>query len=73
MLRIGTPGDASLGEIVRGNFHSDFIAGQDADVVHTQFTGNMRVDYVTVSKLDFESRIRHCIHNGTFNFNDIIF
>src|SRR4051794_28224880 len=50
-------GDATSGEVVRGELHLDPIAGEDADVVHAHLPGDVREDLVAVLQLHAEHRV----------------
>jgi hypothetical protein len=50
-------GDPTSGEVVRGEFYLDTIAGQDSDVMHTHFSGNVGQHLVAIFKLDTKHRI----------------
>ena len=40
-LSLGAPGDPAAGQIVRGHFHRNLVAGQNPDEIHSEFSGNM--------------------------------
>ena len=76
---LGTPGDPGLGQVVGRHFHRDFVAGQNADEVRPQLTGNMCQNTVAVGlalfveQLDLENGVGHGLPYDTFYFNDIFF
>src|SRR3954452_13312678 len=51
-------GDATSGEVVGSEFHLNLVAGQDADVVHPHFPGDVRQHFVAIFELDPEHRVR---------------
>jgi hypothetical protein len=40
--------NATSGEVVWGEFHLNFVAWKNTDVVHTHFSGDMRQHFVAV-------------------------
>ena len=50
-------GDAALGEVVGGHFHSDLVAFQDTDVILAHFAGNVAEHGGAVLQLDAEQRV----------------
>ena len=48
------PGDPALRQIVRAHLQLDGIAFDDADIIHSQLTGNIRRNDVAVGQPDFE-------------------
>ena len=45
-----TPSNAALGQVVGTHLYGNLIAGQDADVVHTQLAGNMGQNLVAIGQ-----------------------
>lgn len=67
-----SPGDSALGRVVDGNFHRDLIARENADIVHSELTGNMSRDNHVIRKLNLERSVRQRFHDCTFELNYII-
>jgi hypothetical protein len=40
--------DSSFGQVVRGHFHLHFVTGENLDVVHTHFTGDVGNDLMPI-------------------------
>src|SRR5207247_5623681 len=73
--RSGLPvaeGDAPLGEIVGGQLHGDAVAGQDADAVSPQPSGQVRQNHAVMLQLHAEQTAGKLFQNNSGNF-DIIF
>ena len=68
---LGSPGDPALGEVVRRHLNCYLIARNDSDVVHSELTGNMSKDLVSVSQLHLKIRIGQSLYNCTFDFDNI--
>jgi hypothetical protein len=65
-------GDPSFAEIVRGEFHRDFIAGQNADVIFAHLAGDVRRNYVTVFEFDPEHGIGQGFCNGALHLDMVL-
>jgi len=72
-LRLATPRDSSFRQIVRAHFQFYRIALYDSDVVHTELTGNIRRDGVTVGKLHFERCVGQRFDYLSFRFDYVVF
>ncbi len=68
-----TEGDAALGEIVRGEFHGDAIACEDADAVAAETAGEVGEDHAFVLKLDAEQAAGEFFEDGAGYFDAIFF
>lgn len=66
------PGNASLGQVIDRNLDGHAVAGQNFNVIHTQFAGNVRGHDVTVRQLDFEASVGKCFHHRAFKLNNVI-
>ena len=51
-------------EVVGGELHLDAVAGEDADVMHTHLSADVREHFVTVLELDPEHGVRERFGNG---------
>ncbi len=49
--------DATASEVVGSEFNLHFVAGENSDVVHPHFPGDVRQDSVAILEFDSE----HCI------------
>ena len=67
-----SPGDSALGRVINGDFHRDLIARENADIVHSEFTGNVRRHDHIVRELYLERSVRQSFYDGTFKLNYII-
>ena len=69
-----SPGDPTLGQIVDRNLDGYGVARENADIVHTEFTGDMCVHDISVWQFHLEGGVRQSLqHNAVFKFNQIIF
>ena len=68
-----SPGDASLGEIVRGDLDRDGIAGKNFDIVHAKLARNVCGHDMTVREFYFECGVRQCFdYLAVFKFYKIV-
>ena len=70
---LAAPGDPAAGQIVRGHLHRDLVAGQNPDEIHSEFSGNMRQNRVSISNVYLERRVRQGFHHYAFHFNHVGF
>ena len=68
-----TPDDPAFRQIIGGQFQSNLVAGQDADVIHTQLAADVGQDYMLVFQLHLEHGVGQLFHYPAFNFNHIGF
>jgi len=61
--------NTSFGKIVRRHFDLHLVTGQNFDVMHSHFTGNMADDDMTVLKLHPEHGIGQSFQYGTILFD----
>ena len=66
-------GDAAFAEVVRGEFHLHFIAGENADVVLAHFPGDVSGNHVTVIEFHAEHGVWQGVDHRTFHFNLFFF
>jgi hypothetical protein len=65
-------GDPTSGEVVRGEFNLNLVAGEDTDVVHPHLAGDMGQDLVAIFKLDPEHGVRERLGDCAFKHNRIV-
>ena len=53
----GAPGDPPLRRVINGYFHRDLIAGQNLDIIHSQFPGDVRRNDHLIGQLYLEGSI----------------
>lgn len=70
---LGSPRYPALGEVVNGDLNSYFIAGQYANIVHSQLPGYVSHDYVPIRELDLEGCVGQCLKHNAFKLNYVIF
>ena len=58
------PGDTALGQIVGAELQRDFVAGQNANEVHAQLSGDMSCYLVPVFEFHQKHGVRHSFENG---------
>jgi hypothetical protein len=64
--------DSASGEVVGRKLHSDPVARQDADEVHSQLARYVRQDAVAVLELDSEHRVGQWLQHSSFDLNRIL-
>jgi hypothetical protein len=62
--------DATLGQVVRGHFQGDLVAGQDADAVLAHLAGEVRRDFVAVFQRHEESRVGQHLVDGALHVDE---
>ena len=65
--------NATSGEVVRGEFDLDLVAGQDADVVHPHLSGDVSQQLVAVVELDTEHGVGQALKNRALHQNCVFF
>jgi hypothetical protein len=68
-----TVGDPSFGQVVRGQFDFDAIAGQNFNVVPPDLARNMGKHIEAIVEIHAEHSVRQGIHNGSFHLNQVLF
>ena len=71
-LLLGSPGYASLCEIVNRDLNGNLVTRQYSNIVHSELSGDRSCYYVSVGKLYFEDRVWQCLNYRAFKFNNII-
>ena len=66
-------GDAAVGEVVRGHFDIDLVAGEDADAVFAHFAGGVRQNFVAVVELYAKHRVGEDFGDDAFEFEEVFF
>jgi len=61
--------NTAFGKIVRRHFDLHLVTGQNFDVMHSHFTGNMTDDDMTILKLHSEHGIGQSFQYGTILFD----
>ena len=72
-LLLASPGDASAGQIVRRHLHRDLIAGENPDEVHSELTGDMSKDRVTLADIYHKHRVGQGLDYRALEFDYIVF
>ena len=72
-LSLGAPGDPAAGQVIRGQLHRHLVAGQNPDEIHSELSGNMRQNHVSISNVYLERRVRQGLDNHAFHFNHVGF
>ena len=72
MFLFGTPGNASLGEVIYRHLNGYAITGQNTDIVHAKLSRNVCGHDMTVGKLYLEGGIGQRLNHNTLKFNHII-
>lgn len=70
---LGAEDDTTFGQIVRCQLHRDFVARQNADVVHTHLSGDMPEYDMAVLEFDSECCIGQVFLNFTLHFYHVFF
>ena len=70
---LASPVDSAPGDVVGRHLDRDLVAGQDADEIHAQLSGNVRQDLVAVLKFDLKHGVRIGFNDCAFHFNYIAF
>ena len=68
-----TEGDAALGEIVRGHFEGDLVAGDDPDMVFLELAARVGDKVVTVFEGDAIATVRQHFGNAALHFDEFFF
>ena len=70
---LGAEDDARAAQIIRGQLHGYFIAGENADVVHAHFSRDETKYYVTIFELYPERCVGQILDNLALHFNQVFF
>jgi hypothetical protein len=73
LLLFASPGDPSARQIVGRHLYRDFVAGENADKVHPELSGNVREDDVSVSDIHLEHRVGQGLNHRALEFDYIVF
>ena len=68
-----TEGNATFGQVVRGEFQSDLVASKDANAISAKPAGQVSQDYAFVFQLDAKKAARKFFENRASNFNAVLF
>lgn len=66
-------GNSPAAEVIRGQFHGDFVAGQDFDKMHAHFARNVTEDFVAVLKYYAERSIGQALLDHAVNLDGLFF
>jgi len=66
-------GNATLGQIVGLQLQGDFVAGEHADVVAAQSSGQVRENDALMFELNTKKSARKLFQNGTGYFDAVLF
>ena len=66
-------GDAAFRQIIRGKFHGDAIAGQNADPVAAEAPRQVRKNYALMFQLHAEKPAWELFEDGAGYFNAVFF
>ena len=69
---LASPGDPTLGQIIRRHLNGYFVTGQDLNEVHSELAGNMCQNGVSVANVNFEHSIRQCIGYDALNLDYVV-
>jgi len=69
---LGTPSNASLGQIVYRHLNGNLVTGEDSYIVHSEFTRYVSSNYMLVRELDLEGCIGQSLNYDTLKLNYII-
>jgi hypothetical protein len=58
-----------MSQVVRGKLDEDAVAGEYADEIHADFSGNVGQDAVTVGELDAEHCVRQRLNDRPLDLN----
>ena len=67
-----SPGDASLGQVIYRNLNGYAVTGENANIVHTKLTRDMRGHDMTVGELHLEACVGQCLNDHAFKFDYVI-
>ena len=70
---LAPPGNAPASQVIRRKLDGYLVARQNTDIVHSEFSRNMRQHLVAVGQLHFKHTVSKRIRNLTFDFDDILF
>jgi hypothetical protein len=68
-----SPGYSSARQIIWRHLHGDLVTRKYADEVHTQFSGNVRQNCMTVSDIHLKRGVRQSFYHCALTFNNIVF
>lgn len=60
-----TVSDAAFREVIGGHFDLHFVAGENLDVVHAHFAGDVGDDLVSVFQFDAEHGVAEGLDDGS--------
>lgn len=70
---LAAPRNPPLRQIVRAHFQLDRVPFDDADIVHSQLSRDVRRDDVPVGKPDFERCVGKRLDDLPFRLDDVVF
>ena len=66
-------GDSTLGQIIRGQFDTNFVARDDSNEVFAHAPGDVRHDFVAGFQLDSEPGVGEGLSDSAFDFECFFF
>ena len=72
-LIFASPGNPTLGQIIRAHFKFYVVAFYNSDIVHSQLTGNIGGYNVAVGQLYFEVCVGQALYYFAFRFDNVVF
>jgi len=72
-LLLTTPGNPATGQIIRGHLNCHLVTGQNPDEIHSELSGNMRQNRVSISNVDLECGVGQGLDDHALNFDHIGF
>ena len=71
-MLLASPGDPTLGQIIRRQLYGYFVTGQDLNEIHSELAGNVCQNGVSVANVNFEHSIRQCIGYDALNLDYVV-
>ena len=72
-MLFASPDDSAAGDVIGRHLNRNFIAGENSNEIHPEFSGNMRQNNMSVSDIHLEHRIGQGFNHCSFQFDYIVF
>ena len=72
-LLLTTPGNPATGQIIRRHLYSHLVAGQNPDEIHSELSGNMRQNSVSISNVLLEYGVGQRLDDDALHFDHVGF
>ena len=73
IILLFSPSDTAFGKVVNRDFNGHGITGENFDIIHAKFAGNMCGHNMAVRQLYLENGIRKCFkHYAVLKFDHIV-